>query len=91
MNFDTTEINRDDVRESFAIQSSLVMHELERLIIETDRILRDLGVSNKPFSKLNTKVDTKVDTKVKTKVDTKVDAYKCVLEDASPRKRIKIE
>jgi hypothetical protein len=69
----------DELRESFAIQGSIVMHELERLITETDRVLRDLGVSNKPFSKLN------------TKVDTKVDVYKCVLEDAPPRKRMKIE
>jgi len=70
----------DELRESFAIQGSIVMHELERLITETDRVLRDLGVSNKPFA-----------TEVDTKIDTKVDVYKCVLEDAPPRKRMKIE
>jgi hypothetical protein len=68
----------DHHRELFAIQGSLVMNQLELLMAETDRILRDLGVSIKPFSP---KIDTKVD----------VDVYKCVLEDAPPRKRIKIE
>lgn len=70
----------DDLRESFAIQGTIVVNTLELLMDETDRILRDLGVSIKPFS-----------TKVDANVNTKVDVYKCVLEDTPPRKRVKIE
>jgi hypothetical protein len=69
------EIN--EIRESFAIQGSIVMNTLEQLMAETDRILQ----------KLNQDTYGNV---ASTNRRNKDDAYKTFMEDAPPRKRMKL-
>jgi hypothetical protein len=84
MNFDTTEINTDNIRESFAIQSSLVIHELERIISETERILTRLN-SQYP--------DVQDGSFNKTRPNEDIDVYRVstTITNAHPKKRRKYE
>lgn len=84
MNNIDEEINMDDIRESFAIQGTLVMNQLELLMAETERLLIQLtqnptvvqdGLSNK------------------TQPSHKIDVYRASTStsDAPLKKRRKIE
>ena len=75
---DNSNEDADSIRESFAIQGSIVMNTLELLIAETDRILRELG-------------QNVLSENVSTDRRSKHDSYKGSIEYAPPRKRIKLE
>jgi hypothetical protein len=87
----------DSMRESFAIQGSIVMNSLTQMMAETDRLLTEISMLT-PFIYAEPTIQIgasrvlleKLDTEYPKRVST-TDYYKSSTPDAPPKKRMKIE